>query len=278
MGLFDKKYCDVCGEKIGLFGNRKLEDANLCKKCEAKLSYWFNERRHSSLEEIKEQLAYRDENRESVRNFHTTRTFGRDMKVLVDEDARKFMVTRARDLEEANPDVLDFSQVTGCLFDVDEHRSELKTKDAEGKSVSYDPPRYEYSYDFYVTIQVNHPYFDDMKFRLNPSSVRTGESRVNSAGIAARPKSENSAKGGLGNVLGAIADAASRYVPNPEYQEYMRMGQEIRETLMEARETVREEAAAQQAPRIAVTCPYCLATTTPDERGRCEYCGGAING
>ena len=24
MGLFDKKYCDICGEKIGLLGNRKL--------------------------------------------------------------------------------------------------------------------------------------------------------------------------------------------------------------------------------------------------------------
>ena len=33
MGLFDKKYCDVCGEKIGLLGNRKLEDGNLCKEC-----------------------------------------------------------------------------------------------------------------------------------------------------------------------------------------------------------------------------------------------------
>ena len=29
MGLFDKKYCDICGEKIGLLGNRKLEDGNL---------------------------------------------------------------------------------------------------------------------------------------------------------------------------------------------------------------------------------------------------------
>ena len=33
MGLFDKKYCDICGEKIGLLGNRKLEDGNLCKDC-----------------------------------------------------------------------------------------------------------------------------------------------------------------------------------------------------------------------------------------------------
>ena len=31
MGLFDKKICDICGEKIGLLGNRKLDDGNLCK-------------------------------------------------------------------------------------------------------------------------------------------------------------------------------------------------------------------------------------------------------
>ena len=43
MGFFDKKYCDVCGEKIGLLGNRKLENGNLCKDCAAKLSPFFSE-------------------------------------------------------------------------------------------------------------------------------------------------------------------------------------------------------------------------------------------
>ena len=38
MGLFDKKYCDVCGAKIGFLGNRKLEDGSLCKDCAGKLS------------------------------------------------------------------------------------------------------------------------------------------------------------------------------------------------------------------------------------------------
>ena len=47
MGLFDKKYCDICGEKIGLLGNRKLEDGNLCKDCAKKLSPWFSDRRSS---------------------------------------------------------------------------------------------------------------------------------------------------------------------------------------------------------------------------------------
>ena len=66
MGLFDKKYCDICGEKIGLLGNRKLEDGNLCKDCAAKLSPFFSEPRNSTVEEIKEQLAYREDNRNKL--------------------------------------------------------------------------------------------------------------------------------------------------------------------------------------------------------------------
>ena len=172
MGLFDKKYCDVCGEKIGLLGNRKLENGNLCKNCAKKLSPWFSDRRSSTVEEIKAQLAYREENRQKVAAFHTTRTLGTNTKVLLDEDAGKFMVTRARDLQEANPDVLDFADVTGCNLDIDESRSELKREDKDGKEVSYNPPRYEYSYDFYITIFVNNPYFDEIRFQVNSSSIR----------------------------------------------------------------------------------------------------------
>ena len=66
MGLFDKKYCDICGEKIGLLGNRKLEDGNLCKDCARKLSPFFSERRSSTVEDIKRQLAYRAENEKGI--------------------------------------------------------------------------------------------------------------------------------------------------------------------------------------------------------------------
>ena len=55
MGLFDKKYCDICGEKIGLLGNRKLENGNLCKNCAKKLSPWFSDRRSSTVEEERDQ-------------------------------------------------------------------------------------------------------------------------------------------------------------------------------------------------------------------------------
>ena len=33
-------------------------------------------------------------------------------------------MTRARNLVEANPDVLDFADVTGCNLDIDESRTE----------------------------------------------------------------------------------------------------------------------------------------------------------
>ena len=77
MGLFDKKTCDFCGAKIGLLGNKKLEDGNMCKDCAAKLSPWFSERRQSTKEEIAGQLAYREENRKAVAAFHPTRSIGK---------------------------------------------------------------------------------------------------------------------------------------------------------------------------------------------------------
>ena len=72
--LFEKKICSVCGGEIGLLGDRKLEDGNLCKNCAKKLSPWFSDRRHSTVDEIKEQLAYREASLEQVKAFHTTHT------------------------------------------------------------------------------------------------------------------------------------------------------------------------------------------------------------
>ena len=91
--IFEKKSCDICGGEIGLLGNRKLEDGNLCKECAKKLSPFFSERRRSTVEQIREQLDYREANKDRVAGFNTTRTLGGDTKVLLDEDAQCFIVT-----------------------------------------------------------------------------------------------------------------------------------------------------------------------------------------
>ena len=167
MGLFDKKYCDICGEKIGLLGNRKLEDGNLCKNCARKLSPFFSDRRNSTVEEIRQQLAYREENERRLADFHPDVTFGRMRKVYVDRAGAKFIVTTATNWRDENPDLISFSQVTGVDTDIRENKKEIYYKDDEGKSRSYSPRRYEYDYEFNVTILVDSPWFDKIELELS---------------------------------------------------------------------------------------------------------------
>ena len=238
MGFFDKKYCNICGEKIGVFGNRKLEDGNLCKDCASKLSPFFEERRGSTVEEIKEQLAYREENEARISEFVPTKVIGRTNLICIDEDNKRWIFTRTRKWKDNNPDIIAFSQVTGCDVDIEEEKDEILHEDSEGNEISYSPPRYERSYNFYITIHINSPWFDRIKFKLNDEKLENQYSM--------------------------------------EYKEAERNAEEIKETLTGLRESAREEIAQANAPKAVVTCPYCQATTTPDASGCCEYCGGPI--
>lgn len=238
MGLFDKKFCDICGGKIGFLGNRKLEDGNLCKECAGKLSPFFSERRSSTVAEIKEQLAYREANEQVVADFNPTKVIGGSMKLYFDEDKKQWLATRAHSWRSVNPDVLSFSQVTGCNIDIDEDRRELTRKDAEGKEVSFNPPRYEYYYDFFMTIHVNSPWFSQIRFQVNDEEIKT---------------------------RGSIA-----------YREMQAKADEIKALLMQVRDTEREAVLAANMPKVNVVCTACGATTIPDANGCCEYCGSPI--
>lgn len=343
MGLFDKKFCDICGEKIGLLGNRKLEDGNLCKNCAAKLSPWFSERRASTVQQIQEQLNYREDNRASVEVFHTTSSYGQVKKLLLDENNEKFMVASTHNYAQENPDVLDFSQVTGCDMDIRESRTEQKMKDAQGNYVSYNPARYTYHYDFYFSIHVNHPYFDEMEFKLNSSSIDVdpntttyvnggrantgfGAARMTPPPAAPRPAQPAAARPNMGpginkavtagrpNMGGAVG--AARNVPgapnrpnavpastqrpaaaprpsmpvssmvttgnaqamaqqNPQYQNFVAMGEEIKAKLSQIHEAAVYETAQ---PKVPVKCPYCGGSDLPDDNGCCSFCGSALNG
>ena len=172
MGLFDKKFCDICGEKIGMLGNRKLDDGNLCKECAKKLSPWFEERRHSTVASIKEQLAYREANKEKVRAFQITRDLKGESRyhVYLDDNKRQFAVASAMNLD-VNPDILDLSQVTSCRLEVKQNRKEEQYRDKDGNLKDYNPPRYTYTYDYWIRLAVSSPWFDDMDFQLNSFSI-----------------------------------------------------------------------------------------------------------
>ena len=167
MGLFEKKYCDICGEKIGLFGNRKLEDGNLCKTCAGKLSPFFSERRRSTVEDIKRQLAYRAENEKRLADFSPTITFDGSQKVHIDPLGELFIVSGLSNWRSGNPDLIRLSQVCAVDTDIRENKEEIFCKDAEGNEKSYSPPRYSCDYEFNVTIHVDTPRFNEIELELS---------------------------------------------------------------------------------------------------------------
>ena len=169
--LFEKKVCDICGGEIGMLGNRKLDDGNLCKNCAKELSPWFSDRRHSTVEEIRQQLAYREDNKKKVQMFQITRDFkGSNAHVFIDDQHGWFTIASRINVEN-NPDILELSQITSCRMDVEQERTEEFYEDKEGNEQSYDPPRYNYSYDYKIELGVRAPWFNEMRMSLNTFSI-----------------------------------------------------------------------------------------------------------
>ena len=115
--LFEKKECSICGGEIGLLGNRKLEDGNCCKECAGKLSPWFDDRRHSTVEQIQLQLEAREKNREELRTWDHNMVFGEHQKIYFRFAGRipdSFVISSSSDYKAANADIIPLRNVTSC--------------------------------------------------------------------------------------------------------------------------------------------------------------------
>ncbi len=238
MGLFDKKYCDICGKKIGLLGNRKLKDGNMCKDCAKHVSLYLTGRKQFKVDDMKEHLAYREENRQKLEEFSPTRTIGTDTKLYIDDNSGQWLISRYPRYKEHNPDILTFDQVTGCSVSIDESKRELKRELPDGKETSYNPPRYRYSYDFRVEINVNNPWFSEIGFQVNRSSVGERDSI--------------------------------------EFRNAENQANEIRDALTQLHEESLQAAVESTKPRSSVKCPFCGAVVIPDENGKCPFCDSGI--
>ena len=313
MGLFGKKKeCDFCGGEIGLLGNRKLEDGNMCKACAAKLSPWFSgrDRKKSTVAEIGAQLQAREANKQAVASFQNTRTLGSDYyMVYLDDVNGKFMVTDKPNLREANPDVLDIASVTSAKLEIQDSRHEEKRQGPDGKEVSYNPPRYRYDYDFYINVTLNHPYVDDMRFRLNRNTLQVydqsgyGSSGFFSANQTYSPGERDAmyqqfrqvgdqivmaltGQGGMQRSMGQPAYGAPAggyqqpmnqqgYAPQGGYQQPMNQQGGFQQPAGQPNLSGAAGAAAGAAMGMMV-CPFCGSTVRPGKF--CEACGGSLEG
>ena len=281
--IFEKKECSLCGGEIGLLGNRKLEDGNCCKDCAAKLSPWFDDRRHSTVDQIRAQLAYREENQAALNGFRPTLAFGEGYTLQAELEngvPSRFVIERYDGYAEENADLINFRDVTSFNSDVEEHRDELKYKNSQGEEVSYNPPRYEYSYNFHAEIGVNHPYFDDMRFRVNRDTLNLETVTQRQIGIARN----------LGSSMLRRDFDPTLY---PEYRKYRKDCDDLEELFrcgmqgmvlpgyesaaVAAAEPAAAPAttpAAEPAPAAPAAPKFCPSCGAPNDGGKfCQYCG-----
>ena len=179
MGLFDrlkKQDCEICGKEVGMLGYKRLQDGEICKECVKLLSPWFEDRRHATVAQIKEQIAYREQNARELERFTISRQIGDAEYIMYIEEAdgvpTRFFVTNRSDYKAVNPDIISFKDVVSSVTDIQVRDEEIKQKDSSGNWVSCNPRKYKHHHDFYIKMEIrNNPYFDAIKFRMNDSAI-----------------------------------------------------------------------------------------------------------
>ena len=285
MGLFDrfkKQDCEICGKEVGMFGYKKLEDGEICKDCVKLLSPWFEDRRHATVAQIKEQIAYRQRNAKDLEYFTISRQLGKNEYIMyieeIDGFPTRFFVTNHSDYKAVNPDIIFFKDVVSCVTDVDERHEEIKQRNSEGQMVSCRPPRYKHHYDFYIRMEIrNNPYFNEIKFRINSSDIVLETQGDVGGGIGGAVLAGILQGAGI-SAAGAQADTPGNFSERRRYAECATICQKIEQAVEDGKRaaqsaTVIVAAPVQEAPKPNF-CPNCGA---PYEGGKfCQNCGSKL--
>ncbi len=95
MGLFKKRTCAFCGEKIGTFNRGKLfKDGELCNDCSKELSPYWSNTAHFTLSDAVEHIEKRKENTKTLKNdFHPDAYYGFRPTLFVDNEKKLFCIT-----------------------------------------------------------------------------------------------------------------------------------------------------------------------------------------
>lgn len=132
MGLFEKKFCSICSEKVNPLTQKKLSDGYLCSDCKHKLGSFTSGWKQRTVDDVKKHLAQREENKQKYQQFSCSATAGGRVNSLqVDFNNRWFIFAiDNRDYRSGNPQVFDFS----CLQDfwIEQEFRTLSDSDHDG--------------------------------------------------------------------------------------------------------------------------------------------------
>lgn len=215
--------CILCGEEAASFGSRAVAAGWLCGGCVEKMSPWFRLRQDVAPEELRAHLAYREGNKALLPGFRPAVRLWRNPTLYLDDVRGQFAVSDAltKDFPTENPDILEYGQILQCDMEIEEHRTELKRFSPGLGRISYRPKRYQYRFHVWVRILVDHPFFREMRFRLNQRPLE-----VSGLDVAA-------------SVLGKV-------VKDRDYQSCVKTAEKMREVLLKARDRVLEEQAVRE--------------------------------
>lgn len=113
MGLFEKKFCDICGDKVNMLTQQKLSDGYLCSDCKHKLGSFTSGWKQRTVDDVKRHLELREQNKQKYQQFNCSATVGgSNSSIQVDFSNRWFIFAISnRDYKSGNPQVFDFSQL-----------------------------------------------------------------------------------------------------------------------------------------------------------------------
>lgn len=113
MGLFDKKFCDICGDKVNMLTQQKLSDGYLCSDCKHKLGSFTSGWKQRTVDDVKRHLELREQNKQKYQQFNCSATAGgSNNSIQVDFNNRWFIFAiNNRDYKSGNPQIFDFSQL-----------------------------------------------------------------------------------------------------------------------------------------------------------------------
>lgn len=113
MGLFDKKFCDICGDKVNMLTQQKLSDGYLCSDCKHKLGSFTSGWKQRTVDDVKRHLELREQNKQKYQQFNCSATAGgSNSSIQVDFGNRWFIFAiNNRDYKSGNPQIFNFSQL-----------------------------------------------------------------------------------------------------------------------------------------------------------------------
>jgi len=160
--LFGKRDCEICGGDMGLLGNYKLADGDLCKKCAENISPIMRVTKEYTVADIKEHLAYREENAKLLEEFNPTEEFGNGEKLFFDFEMGRFAYARSGDWKSDASDLIPFDQVTEVETDIEEDEIEIDDENADENA---EPKTVPVNY-YHVSLTISSKWFDEVNLEL----------------------------------------------------------------------------------------------------------------